>query len=96
MNPSINAASSSSSSTPVGVTTIQLYTGKGKQRAEPPYQEVMIVEGGLSENDFEIAQRDHVDLPDSSHCGTTSYSEIGATFKANTLGNQLYSAYESA
>ncbi len=94
MNSSISAASSSSSSTPIGVTTIQLYTGKGKQRAEPPYQEAMIVEGDLSENDFEIVQRDHVDPPDSSQYGETSYSEIGGTFKANTLGNQLYSVCE--
>ncbi len=41
MNPSISAASSSSSTTPIGVTTIALYTGKGKQRAEPRYQEVI-------------------------------------------------------
>ncbi len=40
MNPSINAASSSSSSIPIGVTATQLYTGKGKQRAEPGYQDL--------------------------------------------------------
>ncbi len=45
MNPSTSVASSSSSSTPMGVTTIQLYAGKGKQRAEPRYQEVIPVDG---------------------------------------------------
>ncbi len=40
MNPSTSAASSSNSSTPIGGTTIALYAGKGKQRAEPGYQDL--------------------------------------------------------
>ncbi len=40
MNPSITAASSSSSGTPITVTATQLYTGKGKQLAEPGYQDL--------------------------------------------------------
>ncbi len=54
MNPSINVASSSSSSIPTGVTTIALYTGKGKQRAEPRYQEVIPGDGDLSGADWSI------------------------------------------
>ncbi len=106
MNPSTSAASSSSSNTRIGVTTVALYTGNGKQRAEPSYQEAMVVAGDVSESSFEIVQRGYAALPGSfhsedmgststflpSHFDSASYNEIGAAFKANTLGNELYSA----
>ncbi len=71
LNPSVSAASSSSSSTSIGVTTIALYPGKGKQRAEPSYEQRMTDESGLS-----IANNDCYDLGNPS---ASDYS-IGTNF----------------
>ncbi len=65
MNSSTNAASSSSSSTPIYFSTAGPYTGKGKQRAELHYQELILADDDLSDADWEIVNSNHKILSDS-------------------------------
>ncbi|UUM20932.1 hypothetical protein [Mycoavidus sp. SF9855] len=81
MSPSTNAACSSSTSTPIYISTVGPYTGKGKQRADPAYEQKITDERGLCIVDDSRSALTNPSAPDYAISTHFAFTENQSTHK---------------